>query len=120
MRCFLKALASYADFESRAGRREFWMFLLVWALLGVLARAMDVAFPHYTFNFRNGIGIFEITWLVALMLPWLAISVRRLHDTGRSGWWVLTVPIVPVYLLLMALPGESGENRYGRPEPAWC
>ena len=120
MRCFFKAVAAYADFEGRATRREFWLFFLIWAILGGIAIWVDLRLGIYAINFRNGIGIFSITWLVALMLPWLAVSVRRLHDTGRSGWWVLSFPLLPLYLYLMAVPGAEAPNRFGRAEPPWC
>lgn len=120
MRCFMKALRSYADFEGRAGLREFWSFFIVWLLLGGLAWWLDASFPQYTYNFRNGLGIFELAWFVSLLLPWLAVSVRRLHDSDRSGWWVLAAAVPVIYLILMLLPGTKGENRFGRPQPAWC
>ena len=120
MRCFMKALRNYADFEGRATPKEFWSFFIVWLLLGGLAWLMDASFPRYTYNFRNGLGIFELVWFFSLLLPWLAVSVRRLHDADRSGWWVLSVAVPVIYLILMAMPGTPGENRYGRPTPAWC
>ncbi len=120
MRCFMKALRNYADFEGRATRREFWSFLLVWFLLGAIAWLLDASFPRYTHNFRNGLGIFELVWFFGLLLPWLAVSVRRLHDADRSGWWVLSAAVPVIYLILMALPGTPAENRHGRPAPAWC
>ncbi len=120
MRCFFKAFAAYADFEGRSGRREFWKFFVIWVILGAIAVWTDWRLGMYAINYRNGIGIFSITWLMALMLPLLAVSVRRLHDTDRSGWWVLSFPILPLYLFLMAQPGDGGTNRFGRPEPAWC
>ena len=103
----------YAQFTGRAGRAEYWWFflanLIVSVVLNVLARAS---------------GLFSILGLVyslALLVPGLAVAVRRLHDTGKSGWWLLIalVPIVGVIVLIifLASEGDPGENEYGPPDP---
>ncbi len=145
MRCFIKAMRDYANFGSRSGRREYWLFILFWALLGALSIWIDRATNSY--NFRTGIAVFESFWFFGLVLPWLAASVRRLHDAGFSGWWVAPVLLTWLYvyiaamprawphvsawwplaaagaaisIALLAWPGTKGENRYGKPEQAWC
>jgi uncharacterized membrane protein YhaH (DUF805 family) len=106
-------LERYAQFTGRAGRAEYWWFflanLILFAILGVLSRAST---------------IFEILYAVvalALLVPSIAVGIRRLHDTGRSGWWILIglVPIVGfiVLLVLYAIQGDHGPNQYGPAPP---
>lgn len=131
---------NYANFRGRARRREFWYFtLFVFALL-VAARILDVL----VFGYGGGSRLFSTVVLLLLILPQLAVSVRRLHDTGRSGWWmapcvallvagrfcgehrafstfevvvVLTAGIYLVFLLFSFLSsGDRGDNDYG-PSP---
>ncbi|HEX6264434.1 MAG TPA: DUF805 domain-containing protein [Actinomycetota bacterium] len=106
-------LSKYADFHGRAGRPEFWWFFLATWLIGtviyLLAGAADSAF----------------LWLIggvislALLLPYLAVLVRRLHDTGRSGWWyfISLIPLVGFIILVvfLATEGQPGQNEYGPP-----
>jgi uncharacterized membrane protein YhaH (DUF805 family) len=108
---FVEVLKKYAVFSGRARRQEYWMFTLIVSLiyigLIVLGLAMDTEVP-------------ELVFFAAIFLPSLAVSVRRLHDTGRSGWWVL-IGIVPcvgtiVTIIFMATEGQRGENQYG-PDP---
>lgn len=108
---FVEVLKKYAVFSGRARRQEYWMFTLISSLiylgLVVLGLARDTEMP-------------ELVFFAAIFLPSLAVSVRRLHDTGRSGWWVL-IGLVPcvgtiVTIIFMATEGERGENRYG-PDP---
>ena len=105
--CFSK----YAEFKGRAARPEYWWFFLsyviVYFVLLILASAAR--------------GLFVLVWLSALayFLPLLAAAVRRLHDTGRSGWWYLIglVPFVGFIILIVFLAGEGqpGANQYGPP-----
>jgi uncharacterized membrane protein YhaH (DUF805 family) len=105
-------LRKYATFEGRASRSEFWWFVLFNTLVGAAARIVDVASGH-----RDGDGVLSgLVWL-ALLLPSLAASCRRLHDIGRSGWWML-VDFVPLLGWLVTLywncsKGDAGENLYG-------
>jgi uncharacterized membrane protein YhaH (DUF805 family) len=106
-------LGKYVDFSGRARRAEYWWFILFEVLVLGLAEIVDYAV---------GSGPAVLTFLVSLavFLPSLAVSVRRLHDTGHSGWWVLVnlVPIVgPIVLLVFLLSGgDYAANRYG-PSP---
>ena len=102
----------YADFAGRARRREYWMFFLVYFVLTLVVGVVE--------GFL-GIGGYA-TALVALahLLPSLAVTVRRLHDTGRSGWWLLValVPLIGALVLLffMLSAGKPETNAYG-PNP---
>ncbi len=117
MQWYLKALRQYADFEGRARRTEFWMFFLFNALvaivLGIIAGAL--------YNATNGASIW-LVWIyqLAVLIPYIAVAVRRLHDTGRTGWWYLIalVPLVGLIILIVfwATAGNPGPNQYG-PDP---
>jgi uncharacterized membrane protein YhaH (DUF805 family) len=114
MKWYLKVLKQYADFSGRARRKEYWMFVLFNVIFAVLALGIDAVLM------MNGIAKVQVcylTYLMAMILPSLAVLVRRLHDTGRSGWWMLIslIPLVGgIWLLVLILEdSQSGGNRYG-------
>jgi uncharacterized membrane protein YhaH (DUF805 family) len=111
---FVTALKRYAVFSGRAGRPEYWWFALIYLLASVVLTFVDGITG--TLNLELGIGLLSGLFALALFLPALAVTVRRLHDTDRSGWWVLLalVPVVGVIVLLvfLVLPG-GGPNRHG-------
>jgi uncharacterized membrane protein YhaH (DUF805 family) len=117
MAWYRKVLMSFAEFGGRARRREYWAFLLIHLLVYVFLMMID-AFIGLGSN--AGYGLLSGLYWLATLLPWLAVAVRRLHDTGRSGLWllVLFVPILGALILVvfLLLNGESGTNRYG-PNP---
>ena len=86
------ALSSYATFHGRARRSEYWWFHLFTILVAIPAGVID-AILNMAFN--NEIGIVGTITSLALLLPSLAVTARRLHDTGRSGWWML-LPVAPL------------------------
>ena len=109
-------LKRYAEFTGRSRRKEYWMFLLlsigIYAIASILERIAGLN--------RMIAGTYgPITALVALglLVPTLAVSIRRLHDSDRSGWWLLLglVPMVGeiIVLVFMALEGTRGANRFG-------
>ncbi len=107
----------YADFKGRATRREFWMFTLyVFIVYFVGALILGILSTLVRIGFFLGMGIWIIATL-ALLIPSLAFQVRRLHDTGRSGWWLLIsfIPYVGglIVLVLECLPSQKGTNIYG-------
>lgn len=110
MEWYLKVLRSYAHFEGRARRREYWYFTLINVLIAVALALIDGALD---------ISLLSPLYTLAVFIPGLAVSVRRLHDTGRSGWWLLLslVPLVGaiVVLVFMCLDSEPGANQYGPP-----
>jgi uncharacterized membrane protein YhaH (DUF805 family) len=117
MTWYLEALMSYADFGGRASRRQFWGFLVVHLFVSFLLVFGDAIL---TAGSNAGYGVLSGLYWLATLVPALAVAVRRLHDIGRSGLWVL-IGFVPVLgalvLLLMALlEGEPGANGYG-PNP---
>ncbi len=107
--CFRK----YVDFSGRARRPEYWWFMLFYWLVLVVLTAVDAVI----IGTRGGAGIFSGLAMLALFLPTLAVGVRRLHDTDRSGWWLLIglVPLIGgiVLLVFMCLRGTEGPNRFG-------
>ncbi|HEY1119274.1 MAG TPA: DUF805 domain-containing protein [Acidimicrobiales bacterium] len=112
--CFQK----YADFSGRAGRAEFWWFFLFVTLVSIGATIFDAILGlDFDAGAFGDTGVLQILTFLALFLPDLAVNVRRLHDTGRSGWWVLIV-LVPCLGLIMMLVfcvtrGEAHANKYG-------
>ena len=112
----------YADFSTRASRKEFWSFaLFYWFLclaMFMISILVDVVFEHSFQMFRLMVGVSVIIALL-LMVPTYAVCVRRLHDTGRSGWWILLyfIPWIGAIALLIMLCRKSDEdNKYG-PKP---
>lgn len=104
MNWYLKALKSYADFNGRARRKEYWMFYLFNMLfiygITILSAALDV--PALMF--------FVVVYALGTLIPGIAVAVRRMHDVGKSGWFAL----IPYYnLYLCCLNSEEGENQYG-------
>lgn len=99
--CFAK----YADFKGRALRSEYWWFWLFTVLVGLALSAVSEAVA----------GIFYL----AVLLPSLAAAVRRLHDTGRTGWWLLIgfIPLVGAIVLIVFTTQEGSgiDNEYGPP-----
>jgi uncharacterized membrane protein YhaH (DUF805 family) len=118
MQWYLKVLRQYADFEGRARRTEYWMFVLFSVIAQIIFMVLDnllgLAFVS------GSSGWLTVLYVLAVFLPSLGVSVRRLHDTGRSGWWVLIalVPLVGAIVLIVftATEGNRGPNAYG-PDP---
>jgi uncharacterized membrane protein YhaH (DUF805 family) len=106
-----QALSQYATFRGRATRAEFWWFFLLLALVIAVGALVDRAL---------GTAVAVQVLSLPLLLPFIAVGVRRLHDIGRSGWWYL-VAFVPAGALLLyvfwVLPGKPVANRHG-PVPA--
>lgn len=109
MNWYLGCLKKYADFTARARRKELWMFILFFYIFGFVALALDCVLG-------TGATLGSL-YMLAMMLPCYAVAARRLHDTNRSGWWMLIgfVPIVGgIWLfVLMVLDGNRGANRFG-------
>jgi uncharacterized membrane protein YhaH (DUF805 family) len=102
----------YATFTGRAHRTEYWMFVLVYIVIAIVVSVVDGIL-------KTG-GILGGLLGLALLVPSIAVAVRRLHDTSRTGWWVL-IALVPVIgfivaLVFMCLDGTPGSNEYG-PNP---
>jgi uncharacterized membrane protein YhaH (DUF805 family) len=105
------ALTKYATFSGRACRSEFWWFLLFSVLVGAVATVFDMVLG--TWSSEREIGAIEFLARMALLLPSTAVAIRRLHDVGWSGWWLLTI-VLPVFMAFVK--GDDGQNDYG-PNP---
>ena len=101
MKYYLKVLQNYATFKGRASRSEYWYFVLFNVIFSIVL------------GFVSGIVDLPILYNIyslALLIPSIAVAVRRMHDVGKSGWFVL----IPIYdLILACTQGVKGENEYG-------
>jgi uncharacterized membrane protein YhaH (DUF805 family) len=136
----INPLRNYAAFSGRATRREFWVFAGLVAASTLLAHYVD-AIDGERRAVAAGMGVIELIIFLALLLPFIAVGARRLHDTGRSGWWLLVfyLPYLGfvaasgneaavqaaagafvigffVLVILLLLPGQASENSFG-PDP---
>lgn len=115
MNWYLEVLKKYTVFAGRSRRKEYWFFALFNLLIVVLLVLIDGLTG--TLNQSAGLGLLSGLYTLAVLIPGIAVTVRRLHDTDRSGWWVLIalVPLVGpiVLLILMALDSSPGDNRFG-------
>ncbi|ARA94738.1 DUF805 domain-containing protein [Rhodothermaceae bacterium RA] len=118
MTWYLQALRKYAVFRGRARRKEYWLYGLWVFLLYLVLLVVDVMIGTYVDE--AAVGLISTLFVLAHALPSLAVTVRRLHDTDRSGWWVLLglIPIIGSLILLIFTlqDGTPGANRYG-PDP---
>lgn len=117
MSWFIMALKKYAIFDGRARRKEYWYFhLFLYSILSVLL-IIDFSLGLVVVDDGTRFGILSLIVFLATLLPSIAVSVRRLHDMGRSGWeyLIVFVPLVgPIILIVsFARRGNVGENRFG-------
>lgn len=115
MNYYLDVLKKYTDFTGRARRAEYWYFVLFNILVSFVVGFVDGIFG--TFPAEGGLGLLGTIYALAVFLPSVAVAARRLHDTGRSGWWqlILFIPIIGAIVLIVFLVQDShpNENEYG-------
>lgn len=125
MNWFWLGLRNYTEFSGRAGRSEYWYFALFYLLIFVGLAILDMVLG--TYSAHSQAGLLSTTFWLATLLPFIALATRRLHDTGRTGWWQLigVVPLIGVIVLLvfLAQEGDPDGNEYGptprvKPEPS--
>ena len=111
MNWYIGVLKKYAVFSGRARRKEYWMFFLfniiIFIALGVIETIVGIN------------PVLTLFYMLAILLPGLAVTLRRLHDTGKSGWWLLIgiVPLIGIVILVfMVQDSQAGDNQYG-PNP---
>jgi uncharacterized membrane protein YhaH (DUF805 family) len=135
-------LRRYAEFSGRSRRMEYWMFQLFNLLVMLFAGALVLSGVPWSAFDDTSLGgsadsqpgallwvgvVLLCLWVLAVMIPGIAVTVRRLHDRDMSGWWYLgfalmgVIPLVgPIasiaFLVIMCLPGTTGPNRFG-PDP---
>jgi len=109
MEWYIGVLRQYAVYTGRARRKEYWMFFLINAIAAVILNVLDVLFSSF--------GLASLVYSLAVFLPAACVAIRRLHDTGRSGWWLLLcfIPVLGFLVLVffLVLEGDNGENEYG-------
>jgi uncharacterized membrane protein YhaH (DUF805 family) len=109
MNWYIDVLKKYAVFNGRARREEYWMFTLFNTIVVVVLYVIE--------GLLGGPGIVGILYSLAVLLPAIGVSIRRLHDTDRSGWWLLMmfVPLIGAIVLLVffVLNSTPGSNKYG-------
>ena len=115
MNWYLHVLKNYATFSGRARRKEYWMFFLFNVLISLGLGVLDVVAGTYSVEYET--GFFSGLYSLLVLIPSIAVSVRRLHDTNRSGWWVVIslIPIIGVFVLFVftCLDSQPGTNRFG-------
>jgi len=141
MRWIIGPLKKYADFGGRASRSEFWVFLLFVTTITVAAHYVD-RMEGRDVTMAMNMGIVELSMTLLFLLPTISAGVRRLHDTGRSGWWTMLIylpwlatlasqsdPALTLaaagalfvggiaWVILLLLPGQAGGNAFG-PAPS--
>ena len=118
MSWYLQALKKYAVFGGRSRRMEYWYFVLFNIIVSIVLGVIDGLLG--TSGSYAGAGLLSGIYGLAVLIPSLAVTVRRLHDTDRTGWWILIalVPLIGVIVLLVfaLLEGTPGDNQYG-PNP---
>jgi uncharacterized membrane protein YhaH (DUF805 family) len=109
MNWYLAVLKKYAVFAGRARRSEYWYFVLFSTIVSIVLAIFD---SMLGFD-ESGMGALRIVYSLAVFVPSIAVGVRRMHDVGKSGWFIL----IPIYNLILACTnGDTGTNEYG-PDP---
>jgi len=118
MNWYLEVLKKYAVFGGRARRKEYWFFALFNMIFALVLAFIDGMVG--TFDPETGYGVLSGIYCLAVLIPGIAVTFRRLHDTDRSGWWwlIVFIPLLGVIVLLvfMVIDGTSGQNQFG-PDP---
>lgn len=112
MEWYINVLKNYATFSGRARRKEYWMFALFNIIVGIVLIIIDYIIGTY-------FALYGL-YCLGIILPSLAVSVRRLHDVNKSGWWIF-ISLIPLIggiwlLVLFVTDGTAGDNQYG-PSP---
>jgi uncharacterized membrane protein YhaH (DUF805 family) len=131
MHWYFDVLKQYAVFSGRARRQEFWMFVLISTIICVVLNIIDSA-ANTQFTLHQGVAIDGVLpdptqigtlgslYTLVVLLPSIGVSVRRLHDIGRSGWWwwlnaIVCIGWIPL-VVFQVTPGTVGDNKFG-PDP---
>ena len=116
MSWYIGCLKKYVTFSGRARRKEYWMFSLFGSIFFLVAALLDNLLG-LTFDSGAPYGWIYLLYTLAIMLPGLAVSVRRMHDLGKSGWWIF-ISLIPFIgyiwlLVLVCTDSQPGPNQYG-------
>lgn len=109
--------SNYVGFSGRAPRAEYWYYTLFYIIVSLVLSGIDTALGLVIAEI---IGVLSLLFMLASLLPGIAVGIRRLHDIGKSGWWLLIVfvPLIGAIVLIVwfATNSQSGSNAYG-PHP---
>lgn len=111
MNWYIAVLKNYVGFSGRARRKEYWMFFLFNIIVSFVLAGIDMAL---------GMQFLYSIYSLAVLLPSIAVAIRRMHDTGRTGWWILInfIPLIGfiIFIIFACQDSEPGSNDYG-PNP---
>ena len=123
-------MRSYYDFEVRASRSEFWYFMLFWLIFYLIVIFLDSALglnfidisrlPYSQYiplaNIYEKVGLLTFMYRPVTLLPSLSVMTRRLHDTGKSGWWCIlcVTPLILLLIFFLVKKGDDYENKFGK------
>lgn len=113
MNWYLGVLKKYATFTGRAQRAEYWYFVLFSTIVSIVLTILDAIFGTLS---PSGTGLLSGIYSLAVLIPYIAVGARRLHDIGKSGWWQLIalIPLIGAILLIIWFATDSKEdNQYG-------
>jgi len=113
---YLKVLKNYAVFNGRASRSEYWYFVLFNIIISLVLMVVENALGLTSFTEGGGLGMLSLVYALVVLVPSIAVGIRRLHDTDRSGWWML-LAIIPILSLVLVVffifKSSKGDNQYG-------
>jgi len=121
MQWYIDVLKKYAVFDGRARRKEYWMFVLFNVIASIILSILDkILGLDFGSGSTSSSGWLSTIYSLAVLLPTIGVAIRRMHDTNRSGWWIL-INLVPCigwiwFIVLAAEEGVAGDNQYG-PDP---
>ena len=116
MNWWITCMKKYVDFSGRARRTEYWMFALFNIIFAIVAFVLDNVLGLASED-TGGYGLLYVLFSLAIILPTWAVTVRRLHDVGKSGWWIF-ISLIPfiggIWLFALTVTdSQSGDNDYG-------
>ena len=114
MEWYIKVLKQFNDFKTRARRKEYWMFTLFSVIISTILSLID---KNLGTGVNTGTGLFGGIYSLLILVPTLSVSVRRLHDLGKSGWMLL-IALIPLIgaiwlLILFCKDSQLEENKWG-------
>ncbi len=112
MNYFLEVLKKYMVFDGRARRAEYWYFTLIYVIISIVLSGID----YFILNASDtGLAVLSSVFSLAILLPMIGVSVRRLHDIGKTGWWYLLtfIPFGSFVLLYFFIQDSEPDNQYG-------
>lgn len=114
MHWYIEVLKKYVVFKGRASRAEYWYFVTIHILISFVLGIID---GQLNLVVAGGFGIISGVYLIGVLTPALGVTIRRLHDTGHSGWWILLslIPLIGpiVVIIFLAKSSETGINSFG-------